>query len=96
MREMQLQKSADIAPEPNNQRHIRENRMNKTARLMQLFGRVRNDLKALKHSRRDRLRDRLVADVIETLSLIEYEVLVQPHLTEETSNVERTQTSGGH
>jgi hypothetical protein len=70
--------------------------MSKSGYLMRLFGQVRNNLRALAHSRRNRLRDRLVADTIEKLSLIEYETLVKPHLTEETSNDERTQASGGH
>ena len=70
--------------------------MNERKELMRLFGRVRNDLRTIGQTRLDRLQRRLLNDALETQSLIEFRVLVKPHLTEETSNDERTQASGGH
>jgi hypothetical protein len=70
--------------------------MNERKELMRLFGRVKNDLRTIGQTRLDRLQRRLLNDALETQSLIEFRVLVKPHLTEETSNDERTQASGGH
>ena len=55
--------------------------MNKNVR--RLFDRIRNDLRAISHTRRDREQVRLLDDLGKTLALLESEVTEKELATEE-------------
>jgi hypothetical protein len=56
---------------------------------MELFIRVRNNLRTLNQTRRDKLQGRLIADTIETLQMIEHIVLVKGALNEPAHDAPR-------
>jgi hypothetical protein len=55
--------------------------MSKNAK--QLFDRIKNDLRTLNQTRRDRLQVRLLADAVNTLCLLEVEMLRLENLHEQ-------------
>lgn len=56
--------------------------MNKNAK--RLFDRIKNDLRAINHTRRDRAQVRLLDDLGKTLAMLESEVMESELATEET------------
>ena len=57
--------------------------MNRVDELRRLFGRIKNDLRAISHTQRTRVQVKLLDDVKATLSLLEAEVLKSELATEE-------------
>jgi hypothetical protein len=60
--------------------------MNRTHRLMHLFGVVRGDHRSLIHARSDIARRRIRAHVTETMQQIEFLALVEPELESEPAH----------